>query len=179
MGKAQGREKLTLAIYPTSRGFGFVIFEGPHRLIDWGVKEVRGDKNRRSLIRAKELIAWYKPDVLVLEDALSASSRGSSRMKDLHRELEQLAVSTKTVVHRYTRPEIKAIFALRGSSTRYEIAQAVSEEVPELGPWFPPPRQIWKSEDPRLSIFDAASLAITHFEIMRVPSQKQVGSWRQ
>ena len=35
-----------LAIYPTARGFGFVILEGRRRTIDWGANEARGDKNR-------------------------------------------------------------------------------------------------------------------------------------
>ena len=38
------RERV-LAIQPTTRGFGFAVFEGPQEPIDWGVKEVRKNKN--------------------------------------------------------------------------------------------------------------------------------------
>jgi Holliday junction resolvasome RuvABC endonuclease subunit len=164
MGKGQNRETLTLAIYPSSRGFGFVVFEGPHRLIDWGVKEIRGDKNRRALAKARELIDWYKPEAIVLENALVPVSRRSKRIKALHKGLQQLAVSAGALTHEYTKSEIKKTFSTRGASSRYEIAHAVSDEVPDLKPWFPPPRKIWMSENPRMSIFDAGSLAITHFE---------------
>jgi hypothetical protein len=35
-------EKRVLAIDPTHRGFGYVILEGPERLIDWGTRHVPG-----------------------------------------------------------------------------------------------------------------------------------------
>lgn len=40
-----------LAIDPTSRGFGFVVFEGPEHLIDWAVVEIRKDKEDKCLQR--------------------------------------------------------------------------------------------------------------------------------
>jgi hypothetical protein len=38
MGKGREHYRLILAIYPTSRGFGFVVLEGRNRTIDWGTK---------------------------------------------------------------------------------------------------------------------------------------------
>ena len=34
-----------LAIAPSSRGFGFAVLEGQEKLVDWGVKSIKGDKN--------------------------------------------------------------------------------------------------------------------------------------
>ena len=48
-----------LAIAPSTRGFGFAIVEGLNTLVDWGVKNVEGDKNAGSLARVKAMIAPY------------------------------------------------------------------------------------------------------------------------
>jgi hypothetical protein len=164
MGNRQNRERLILAIHPTTRGFGFVVFEGRRRPIDWGTKDARGDKNERVLAKTAELISWYKPDILVLEDAHDAGSRRADRIKQLHQQLAELATGSKVRLRQFTRSDIKAVFASRGVSTRYKIAQAICKECPDLAPWLPLPRKIWNSEDPKLSIFDAAALVTAFFE---------------
>ena len=86
MGKREKRERLILAISPTARGFGFVVLEGCNRTIDWGAKEARGDKNRDVLAKAAELMSWYTPDLLVLENAEGPESRRANRIRNLHRQ---------------------------------------------------------------------------------------------
>jgi RNase H-fold protein (predicted Holliday junction resolvase) len=54
-----------LAIDPSTRGFGFAVLEGPDRLIDWGVKETKMDKNRRALKLIAQLIEQYEPSTVV------------------------------------------------------------------------------------------------------------------
>ena len=49
MSRAYTKDICVLAIDPSTRGFGFAVLEGPNRLIDWGVKETKVDKNKRSL----------------------------------------------------------------------------------------------------------------------------------
>src|SRR5947208_14729994 len=104
-------------------------------------------------------MSWYRPDRLVLKNAEGAGSRRADRIRNLHRQLAELAKTRRIAVRQLARSEIKAAFAKREASTKYEIAQAVSRELPDLAPWLPPPRKIWMSEDPKLSIFDAGSLA--------------------
>lgn len=164
MGKRQHRERLILAIYPTSRGFGFVVFEGRHRPIDLGTKDARADKNQIVLAKAGELMSWFRPDMLILEDANAAGSRRADRIRHLHQQLVALAKSRDISVREFARSDVKAAFASRDASSKYEIAQAIAREVPDLAPWLPPPRKIWESEDPRLCIFDAASLALTFYD---------------
>ncbi|MFL6352567.1 MAG: hypothetical protein ACJ74Z_12045, partial [Bryobacteraceae bacterium] len=77
------REQLILAIYLTTRGFGFVVFEG-QRTIDWGVKDARGDKNRKVLAKIEELLSWYRPEVLVLENIEEPDCRRADRIRNLH-----------------------------------------------------------------------------------------------
>ena len=165
MEKGRDHERLILATYLTTRGFGFVVFEGRRRTIDWGVKDVRGDKNRKIITKIEELMSWYRPEVLVLENAHGAGSRRAERIRQLYLQVIELAKTRKIPVRQFTRSDIKVAFASRNASTKYEIAQAVSRELPDLAPWLPPPRKIWMSEDPRLGIFDAASLALTFFDL--------------
>jgi hypothetical protein len=41
------REIRVVAIDPATRGFGFAVLEGANRLIDWGVKETKTDKEAK------------------------------------------------------------------------------------------------------------------------------------
>jgi len=50
MKNRRDRSRLVLAVHPTTRGFGFVVFED-RQTIDWGVKCVCGDKNRKALAK--------------------------------------------------------------------------------------------------------------------------------
>ena len=61
------RPELVLAVHPTSRGFGWVLFDGPHALDDWGLAYVRGDKVQACMQRLRVLLERHEPDVLVLE----------------------------------------------------------------------------------------------------------------
>ena len=164
MKNGQDRERLILAIYTTTRGFGFVVFEGRHRTIDWGVKDARGDKNRKVLAKIEELMSWYRPAMLVLEHAHGTGSRRAERIRQLHLQIVELAKTRKIPIRQFSRSDIKAAFASRSASTKYEIAQAVSRELPDLAPWLPPPKKIWMSEDRWLGMFDAASLALTFYD---------------
>ncbi len=47
---------VTLAIVPSSRGFGYIVFENPDVPMDWGVKDVRLNKKRDSLLKARVLM---------------------------------------------------------------------------------------------------------------------------
>ena len=161
------RDQLLLAIYPTTRGFGFVVFEGRNRTIDWGVKDARGDKNRKLLVKIEELISWYRPDVLVLEDAHCVGSRRTDRIRQLHLQVVELAKMRKITLRQFSRRNIRAAFASRNASTKYQIAQAVCQELFDLAPWLPPPKKIWMSEDRSMGMFDAASLGITLYDTQK------------
>jgi hypothetical protein len=163
---------VVLAIHATARGFGWVVFEGRQGLIDWGLREARRDKNLESIGKAIPLIEWYAPDVLVFEDATAERSQRHARIKELHRDLVELATAKGIRVEQISRSNVKAVFAGQHVKSRYEIATAIAEEFPALSPWLPFPRDLWAAEERRLSIFDAAALAISFFETKKVSGQK-------
>jgi hypothetical protein len=153
--------ELVLAVFPSTRGFGYAVFEGPQSLIDWGVKGARcPQKNLASLQKIRELTAFYRPDVVVLEDYEGSGSRRAKRIGTLIDLVAAHATEEGVSTAFFSRAAVRARFGLK---TKRQIAKAITQEFPELEPRMPPVRRIWMSEDRRMSIFDAVSLAITFF----------------
>jgi hypothetical protein len=153
--------ELICAIYPSTRGFGYAVFEGPNSLVDWGVRAIRSrQKNLASLSKVRELLAFYRPDVLVLEDYQGRGSR-AKRIQTLINLMTAHATEERITTASYCRSDVRSSFGL---TTKREIAEDIVREFPELEPRLPPVRKIWMSEDVRMNIFDAAALAITFFD---------------
>jgi len=162
-------DELVLAICPTPRGFAYALFEAPLSPVDWGVSEVLGkDKNPGTVEAVTRLCKRVRPDTLVLEDRSHAVSPRYARVRRLHALLTALAEEREIPLARYSRPAIRSAFHW-GMITRYEIAQAIAAFIPAFENRLPPPRKLWKSDYPRLWLFDAASLAMTHFASIAGP----------
>src|SRR6266478_4453441 len=91
MSRAYTKDICVLAIDPSTRGFGFAILEGSNRLIDWGVKETKKNKNARTLKLIEDLIDRYQPSVIVLEDYSGKGSRRCHRIRGLINDISKLA----------------------------------------------------------------------------------------
>src|SRR6266481_1416874 len=95
MSRAYTKDICVLAIDPSTRGFGFALLEGPTRLIDWGVKETKTNKSRRSLKLIDDLIERYQPNVIVVEDYAGKGSRRCRRVGNLIKDILKLAMKRK------------------------------------------------------------------------------------
>ena len=159
-------ESFILAIYPSTRGFAFVVFEGPESPFDWGTKEFRGLKrSTRTLDAIAGLIGRYRPDAIVIEDFAEQGSRRSLRIRGLYRSLIQLAQTECIDVARYSKAQVQHCFGSVGATTKYEIATAIARHIPAFEHRLPRFRKIWMSEDARQNLFDAAALGLTHYAI--------------
>lgn len=159
-------ESFILAIYPSARGFAFVVFEGPESPFDWGTKEFRGaDKNAHSLNAIRELIERYRPDAIVIEDFTDDGTRRSSRIRGLYRSIVQLAQTECIDLFRYSKTQVRHCFGAAGLMTKYDIATAIARHIPAFGHRLPPLRKTWMSEDGRQNLFDAAALGLTHYAV--------------
>jgi Holliday junction resolvasome RuvABC endonuclease subunit len=168
-----------LALDPTSTGFGFVVIEG-EELIDWGVNGVKGDRNKESLRKLGRLIDRYQPDVLVVEHYDRKSRRRTIRTKELIQELKRLAQQRVVQSRTISQSQIRAVFLEFGATTKHQIAVDIANRFPELVPSLPRLRKPWMSEDKRMSIFDAATLALTHLwtQSKQTASQTRKGESR-
>lgn len=110
---------MVLSLYPTTRGFAFALFEGPESPVDWGVKDVKGPKKNPHTIDAiQKLFCQYHPDVVVIENTSEKGSRRSARVRRLYRSIAHLGGTRNVEVERYSRREIRAIFAFVGAATK-------------------------------------------------------------
>jgi hypothetical protein len=161
--KKEESHKLALAIDPASRGFGYALFEGPSKPLDWGVTSIRFQKNKRSLERIKKIIKYYQPEVIILEECNALGSSRCRRIEKLIDRVNDFATLQGIPIKKYSRSRIQEVFGMFEMRTKYEIAQKICEWLPELQPKIPGERKPWMSEDERMNIFDAVSLVLTYY----------------
>ena len=158
------RYNLVAAIHLNSRGFGFVLFEGPLALLDWGAAEARGKEKRETILaRVDGLFARYQPNVIVLQDMSERGTHRPHRIRHLNEAVVEIAERYGFPVLFLSRAEVRQCFAYMGAVTKDTIAAAIAKHIPAFERFLPPPRKLWNSEDARMGIFDAAALGLTFF----------------
>jgi hypothetical protein len=147
---------LALDLHPLS--FGFVVFEGHDRLLDWGVRSFRHGVNAVKTPMSRKL-AWlfdeYKPDVLLFK---KPGNRISRRMNSI----ATLAAANHIQLCTISGESIKRAVP-QGIQNKHQMAQAVADRFPLLSSYVPPKRKPWKGEHYRTSVFEAAALGLTYF----------------
>jgi hypothetical protein len=151
-----------LSIALSRLGLGFAVLEGEKSLIETSVRSARkGDKNSLCLAKAEKLIAFYQPDILVLQDVMAKDSRRAPRIKMLHRQITKLAGKRKLKVTLLSEKHLRNLLLGDTKGTKHEMAEKLAKDFPnELALRLPPKRKPWKSEDGRMDIFDAVALAV-------------------
>ncbi len=167
---ATKQKGLVLAVHPTSRGFGWVLFEGPLAPVDWGLASAKKGRNARLMARFERLLKRYEPAVLVLEEFDGSITKRVDRIQHLCRAMIHLAASKGLETPVYRRAVINTCFASIGAVTRFEVAQAIAQHIDAFSHRLPRKRRPWDREDPRQSLFDAAALALTYFAVTGPPS---------
>ena len=153
-----------VGFHPTSRGFGWVAFEGPFQPFDWGLVYARGDKNAVCLARLEAILDRLKPEVLVLEEFDRRTTKRANRIAHLTTSAAAAAAMRSVQVTTYALGDIRSAFAEAGATTRREINETVATHVDAFRHRLPPPRKPWESEDRRSALFAAAALVLTHFK---------------
>src|ERR1700687_2703094 len=98
--------KRVLAIDPITRGFGFAVFDGPHSLIDWGRKGTsrwQESRERWCLRQVGELVDFYRPDRVVIEDCLAPRSRRGQTSRRLIERIDDMARARGVPARRISR----------------------------------------------------------------------------
>jgi hypothetical protein len=149
---------LALDLHP--RRFGYVVLEGPDRLLDWGVRRCRSEGNPADVLirrRLRPLLELWRPMFLVIHGERQIPPR-----KDLLRERLLKGVVAEAKNYRARVQILKKRPTDRAEKlTKYERAQAVVKRFPVLTRKLPPKRKPWESEDYRISMFAAAATAMT------------------
>ena len=150
-----------MAIYPNGRGFGFALMASPKDPIDARTLEVAGTSHKKYLKRIRDLLTYYKPTVLIVEDP--ETSQKSKRITKLIISIANLSKELDLPIKKYSREQIKEVFASFNVSTRFEIASCIHDWFPNMGLRLPRVKKIWESEDFTMAAYDALSLALTHY----------------
>jgi hypothetical protein len=145
----QTNEKLVLALDVHPQSFGFVVFEGPNQILDWGVRSFRTGVNAVKIPAATRFLALldeFRPSAVVIGERLARKT----------------AKQAKIPVRCISRGDVNRAF-VGFESNKYEVASALAQQFPDLAVRLPPRRKCWQSEDYRMGIFDAAALGVAYF----------------
>ncbi|MGB8475354.1 MAG: hypothetical protein WCE61_14825 [Candidatus Acidiferrum sp.] len=148
-----------LALDVHSRSFGFVVFEGPNHMLDWGIKSFRPGVNAVKIPAAKKLLALFDeftPSAVVVR---KPEIRRNTKMLAV---IERVAGSSRVPLRFISRGDVNRAF-VGFESNKYEVASALAKQFPALASRLPPKRKCWQSEDYRMGIFDAAAVGVAYF----------------
>lgn len=154
-----------IAIDLRSSRFGFAVFEGRNRLLDWGIKNFRQGVNAVRIpadIKLGGLMDEFLPNAVVLMERETETMCRARMREGLLRQAKKRSID----VHFLSPREVKSAF-VGSNRNKYAVAAAVIERFPELASRRPGERKIWKPEDYVMKIFDATALGITYFAISR------------
>lgn len=158
------RYALVLSIYLNTRGFSFIVFEGPLSPFDWGIREARGSlKGAQCLTRITNVIEQHLPDILVVQDTSEQGTRRAQWIGDLNQAVCRLGQQRNIPVFAYSRDQIRSAFEGYGCPNKQCLAELIAKYIPAFERYVPPPRKPWMSEDSRMGLFDAAALALVFF----------------
>jgi hypothetical protein len=157
----QSSEKRVLALDVHPRSFGFVVFEGPNRMLDWGIKSFRPGVNAVKIPATRKLLALldeFTPSAIVIRKRVTSSAKKPKLLSII----EMQARSRRIPVRFISRGDVNRAF-VGFESNKYEVASALAKQFPALASRLPPKRKCWQSEDYRMGIFDAAAVAVAYF----------------
>ena len=137
---------------------GFAVLEGPRRLVGHG-RIHYGSISGVPAIRVARLIDLYRPDRIVLTMPANQTLAGE-RLAAASTSIAGEAARRRIPIRRIGRWQALDIL---GARTRYAAALHVSETLPALGARLPRRRKMWQSEQPIMSVFDAAAAALAYY----------------
>lgn len=155
--------KVVIAIYPNQLGFGFALMKNALTLLDYRVVVSRPMSNTYLLKRMKELIDFYEPEVVILENINHKHTRKSKRVQKLITMLLLYTQTKNMVIAQYTRTQIREVFANFKAKSKHQIASTIAQNIPALKGRLKDKRLIYKAESYAMGIFDSVSPRVTHY----------------
>jgi hypothetical protein len=155
-----------LAIDLRPQQFGYAVFEGDERLLDWGVTSYRPGGEAGAAVAARrvaELLRVFLPTAIVVRKVRREVARNSFGVQPILKAIRRKASGCGIPVNLIARKEVREAFRIFGTKTKYEIACRLTVMFPELLWKLPPERKFYESEHPSMTIFDAVALGVTYW----------------
>lgn len=158
-----------LAIDVRRNRFGYVLFEGPKRLLDWGASAVSPKLGRRTAMEAarKRVAPLFRrchPMAAVVKEPRRTKTGRSSTPGPILGTILREAVMLHIPVYFASRQEILDAFQIFRGRSKDDIAEILVRAFPELNARLPPRRGKWRAERPRMVIFDALAAGFTYWQ---------------
>ena len=143
-----------LALDPWTGAIGFAVLED-EKLLRCGVRYLAGMPlpkrlHMKGLSFVRELIEFYRPDVVVVSVTDYPGSKRSEHVRSFCRLLKKLIRAKALRLAEYDPYQLKSFLAPGYKLNRHGIARAVAQRFPELAAHVPPPRRVWQPQDLRL-----------------------------
>ena len=155
-----------LALEIRSQKMGFVVFEGPTRLLDWGFRSHAHPTRRlREVVakRVRPLLFRYGPSAVVMRRDNHYSSQNPARLRislgAIRKEANRCAVEFRLLRTKSR----KHFFVQVGCDAKHQVAQLIAELFEEISWMAQPKRKAWHSESYHTVIFDAAATGLVSF----------------
>ena len=165
--------KRVLALDVRPRSFGYVVFEGPTLLLDWGVQSFRNGRNAVRIPLATNIAALlegFEPAVVVAKEPPTRKKVNRTRTRKILELIRHKASLRGIRTRVFKRRDAGNPFGGEERVTKHKIGIALAERFAELQSLLPPKRKPWESEDYRTSIFDAAALGVAYFDRQKNPT---------
>lgn len=87
------------------------------------------------------------------------------RVKRIHKAIAKPVSDVGAKLAIVSRRDVRIAFAQFGAINKQDIADAIGRRIEALSIRVPPPRKKWEGEDKRMGLFDAASRALTYYQM--------------
>jgi hypothetical protein len=156
-----------LVISLRSRRFGFVVFEGSDRLLDWGMVFYPLNNSAQRAAASKRvasLLTLFAPSLVVVGRTRLLNVRNGSGVCPVLRSIRREASVRMIPVRPMKSVVVRAVFRPLRATSKHEIASRLTEVFPELLCKLPPKRKIWETEHFRMVLFDAVALGFAYWQ---------------
>lgn len=152
-----------LAFEIRSSRMGFVVLEGPTKLLDWGVRRFgakEGPLRQTVSSRIEGLLRTRHPDLVVVRDRTYYTAAANKRFATIISSVRAVTKRHSSKFKLLIARRVRRHFALAGFLTKHEIAAELSRQFVELSWKLPSRRKAYESEAHAMVIFDAAATGV-------------------
>jgi hypothetical protein len=156
-----------LAVEARRSRFGYALFDGPKKLLDWGASMLPSgivgcEALEAACKRVKALLLRASPDAIVVDLSRPLIDGRSSSSPMLHAIIEE-ADKRHVPLHFLTRENIRLTFRIFRARSKDEIAWVLVSIFPELTHRLPLKRKKWQPEKRGMIVFDAIATGLAFY----------------
>jgi hypothetical protein len=151
-----------LAIELRVQRFGFVLWEHPGVLLDWGVSGYHTGVPEALDRKISYFADKFAPFYILCRERPGGGERQQILLKQRLDVLRKQAEQQSILIRLISASTLRKHFQEQGRNNKYEVSQIVATYFPELAWRLPAKRKPWQSEPLTQALFDAAMLAVFH-----------------